>query len=142
LTETPNYVDVHPIGTLTDATSKKLLNFAAILSLPITGARPTQACYWRVERFKLLVGRDLGPTICRREKWKTNPTGARMGGRKSEQTCKSGQGVGVGFYKKARSKTHAVCESMLKSMRNVRKRATFFNFLQVFAGFFRFFHIL
>jgi hypothetical protein len=92
LTETPNYVDVHPIGTLTDATSKKLLNFAAILSLPgITGARPTQACYWRVERFKLLVGRDLGPTICRREKWKTKPKGARMGGRKSEHKCRSGQ---------------------------------------------------
>jgi hypothetical protein len=42
---------------------------------------------------------------------------------------------------KARSKTHAVCESVLKSMRNVRKRSTFFNFLLVFFGFFRFFHI-
>jgi hypothetical protein len=50
-----------------------------------------------------------------------------------------GQGVGVRFYKKARSKTHATCESMLKSMRNVRKRATFFNFLLVFSVFFDFF---
>ena len=41
--------------------------------------------------------------------------------------------------KKARSKTHAVCESVLKSMRNVRKRATFFNFLLVFSIFFDFF---
>jgi len=31
--------------------------------------------------------------------------------------------------------------SVLKSARNVRKRATFFNFLLVFFGFFRFFHI-